>query len=76
MPQFESLGSCMDYLTGMATIKVSLPRKAPYCQYCPHISYQQAYDRHSCRITGEWILNYKKERGEQCPFDWEEDNNG
>lgn len=67
---FESLGSCGSYLMGEATIKTSLPAKAPYCQYCPYISYQSAYDRHYCRITEEWILNYRKERGEMCPFDW------
>gem|GEM_PF-2295702 len=68
---WESLGSCDNYIIGEATIKAALPAKAPYCQYCTYISYQQSYDRHSCRITGEWILNYKKERGEQCPFIFE-----
>lgn len=69
---FESLGDCGSYIEGKAVVSAALPAKAPYCQYCNFISYHSAYDRHICRITGEYILNYKKERGEQCPFIWED----
>ncbi len=61
---------CDSYISGEAEIKIYLPRKAPFCQYCALVSYQSAFDRHYCRLTDEWLLNYKKERGEKCPFDW------
>lgn len=70
---WQSLGSCEHYIKGKAVIEVALPAKAPHCQYCDYLSYQSAYERHYCRITGEWLLNFKKERGRLCPVTWEEE---
>lgn len=74
MAAFEGPGQCKTYLRGEAQVVVHLPATHPHCQYCPHIAYQQPYDRYHCRITGEWIMNYKKERGQECPFKWETDD--
>lgn len=72
MIDWDSLGFCDSYLIGEAHITASLPKKSPYCQYCIYISYHGPYDRHYCRITGEWILSYKRERGAKCPFHWKD----
>jgi len=70
MSTFESLGGCSSYIRGKANIENVLPKSKPFCQYCIYLSYHAAYERHYCRITNEWILNYKKEKGDSCPFEW------
>jgi hypothetical protein len=68
---FEPLGACDSYVWGEATIRIPLPRKAASCQYCPFISTHAPYDRYYCKITNEWLLNWKRERGELCLFIFE-----
>lgn len=69
--KWESLGGCDRYIVGQAEIKIALPAKATTCQYCSFISYHPAYERHYCKLTDEWLLNWKKERGAECPVKWE-----
>lgn len=68
----ESLGECTRFLYGEAHIKQALPFKKPYCQYCIFLKYQSGYDRFCCSITNEWILDHKRQRGDECPFTWRE----
>jgi len=65
---WESLGECSSYIVGKAMVIIPLPEKKPVCQYCPQIRYQQAYDRHHCGLTSEWLMDYKRERGRECPL--------
>lgn len=70
---FESHGECSGYLKGKAEITNALPLQYPVCKYCQvYLRYESAYDRYSCRITGEFLFDIKKHRGSLCPFKWEE----
>ncbi len=71
---WESLGACDRYIVGQATVQVALPVKAATCQYCRFISSHPAYERYYCKLTDEWLLNWKRERGAECPIKWEELN--
>ena len=71
---WESLGACDAYLTATAEIKIHLPKKKPFCQYCEQVRYQQSYDRHYCGLTGDYLMDIKKERGVLCPLKFEKEN--
>lgn len=74
---WETLGECPGYVIGEATIKAALPASHPVCKYCqPYVRYESAYDRYSCRITGEYLFSINKERGKLCPFRWEGEKGG
>lgn len=68
----ESKSECLQYRVGTANIKIAFPAGHETCQYCSMLGYESYYDRYYCRITDEWILNFKKERNEGCPIEWEE----
>ena len=71
----ESLGQCLSYKKGKINLTVCLPEKKPYCQYCIiGLSYNQAFDRYVCRLTGELILDPKHSIGDGCPVEWEDDD--
>lgn len=66
----ESLGKCYEYIVGTANIQAYLPAKRSTCQYCKYIGNHHAFDRYFCIVTDEWLIDYKRGRGEQCPFVW------
>ncbi len=73
MIHWDSLNESLSYKIGSATIKLSLPAKKPYCQYCQHLGCHNATEVYYCRLTDEVLLEWKRERGEFCPFIFEKE---
>ncbi len=69
----NSLGECLSYINGVVVLDVSLPTKAPYCQYCKLAKYEESFRRYSCRATGEWLLNPLSSRGAECSIQFKEE---
>lgn len=70
---FESLGECTSYHKGVIVMNVSLPSKAPFCQYCPMIKTEEFLKRFTCRITGDLLLHPFSTRGDHCPIQFKEE---
>jgi hypothetical protein len=71
--KFESLGECLTYEHGVIVVDITLPGKAPFCQYCPMIKQEEFLRRFSCRVTGEWLMNPFNGRGIECPIQFKEE---
>lgn len=56
------------YMIVEHSIFISVPRTQPYCQHCDFLAYEEQFKRYHCLVTGEWILNYMRSRGESCPI--------
>ena len=64
-----TLGGTREYLTCEWPVLVCVPEKYPYCKYCINwCKYEPNFNRHSCRLTGEWLFDTEHEIGELCPL--------
>lgn len=70
---WESLGQCLEYVTGEFRGKVTLPviKGVVSCRCCPMIS-ERRLDTYQCRMTGEWIISPTTTIGDQCPIEFKE----
>lgn len=58
-----------------ATIEVPVyfPEGKRACKWCwLFCRYEKDYNRYSCKLTSEWLLNPEKEIGQACPLKFEE----
>ena len=60
------------YTVGIAEVPVGFPEGEVKCKWCRYLRYEEAYKRHSCRFTDEWIVNpFGYELGRACPIVFE-----
>ena len=64
------------YLRGKITINIHFPivKNKIYkcCKYCDKFCrYEQNYNRYSCKLTQEWLLDVEHEIGNLCPLNFE-----
>lgn len=67
------MNGILKYTKGVAVVPVFFPENKVSCQYCPFCKYEDRYYRYSCRLTTEWLLDFKLGVGEQCPLIFEEE---
>ena len=57
------------YTARTATIDVYFPEGHEACQFCRlFCRYEDSFNRYSCRLTDEWLLDPFHERGRLCPL--------
>lgn len=49
------------------------PEGRRVCKYCwAFCKYEPNYNRYSCKLTGEWLEDIEKRRGDTCPLQFKE----
>lgn len=74
----ESLGSVTEYIVADINIKLGLPKKKPFCQYCEFcIGRRNGIERAYCLLTDEILPDFEVKLGNKCPGNgkWKEDTN-
>ena len=64
-------GGYVDFIEGTAIIKASLPTKNRACRYCRWCKHDYGLDREICLLTGEYLLDFKRSIGVDCPVEWD-----
>jgi hypothetical protein len=59
------------YVHATATIDIYFPDGQVKCKFCQQIRFEEAYQRYSCRLTGEWLLSPFTGIGPRCPLTFE-----
>lgn len=63
------------YTKATAKVPVYFPENHVACQYCRlFCRYEDAFQRYSCRLTDEWLLDVKHGVGENCPLEFSENS--
>lgn len=58
-----------NYTKAEAVIDVYFPAGQVCCKYCPlFLKYEKYFNRYSCVLSGEWLLDPMNEVGESCPL--------
>ena len=61
------------YIKGDTVVSVYFPAGQVCCKYCPlFLKYEKYFDRYSCALTNEWLLEPMFEPGEKCPLHFKE----
>lgn len=62
------------YETGSVEVPVHFPEGKRACKYCwPFCRYERDYNRYSCKLTEEWLLDIDKGIGKACPLKFGEE---
>lgn len=66
--------SVLHYEKRTTEIPVYFPNGEIVCKWCRlFLRYEDAFQRYSCRLTDEWILDPAHEIGQSCPLTFGED---
>lgn len=74
MSKFKDTGitrSVTDFIVGTGLITASLPANNPCCRYCRWSKHDYGLDRELCGLTNEYLMEFKKAIGKDCPINWE-----
>lgn len=62
-------GGIGSYTKMQLKTELYFPENKVCCQYCRlFCRYEDAYNRYSCRLTDEWLLDIKGGVGHLCPL--------
>ena len=61
------------YQKSEASVPVYFPEGKKACKWCwIFCRYERDYNRYSCKLTNEWLLDVEQEIGKCCPLKFEE----
>lgn len=64
------------YTTGIAVLSVPFPEDMVWCQWCPYVRNEDSLKRYRCLLTWEYLPFPFTSRGNLCPVEFKEDEDG
>lgn len=62
------------YAHAEVTVAVHFPAVQICCKYCQlFLKYEKYFNRYSCILSGEWLLDPMNEIGEHCPLKFQKE---